>query len=263
MKTLFITLLLSTVFSTNAQIITIPNKIEIIEQKMTLDNFERNGFKTVIDGEDKIIMKSLIQYAQETYGWKLKIKNDMIFGQDLFSPNFSDKHFMIKTYVAKTDEGKELRFFGAFGTDVYINSGEYNTEANNVKTFIKNFVKQYYSNYINKEVTSKSKDLESANKSLNTISAKISSTDKQINKATIKTKKLDKKKAKAEEKIRKTQETVSTIDNETAGIKKNIESLDKSKETLQKEETIEQEKTKLISTELDVLKSKLVNVNSY
>ena len=263
MKTLLFTLVLITTFISKAQIIDIPNKIEIVEQKMILNNFERNGFKTMIDGDDKVITKSLIQYAEKTYGWKLKVKNEMIVGLNILTPTFSDKHFNINAYIAKTESGKELRFFGSFGTDVYINTAEYSNETTNIKLFLRGFLKDYYANYINAEITTKNKELAAANKSVTALNQKITATDKQVNKATIKIKKLDKKKAKAEEKIRKIEESITDANTEASVVKKDIETYSSSKEKLQKEESIVKEKSKLVTSELEILQTKLINVNAY
>ncbi len=246
-----------------AQVLNVPDKLQLQEKKMLLQNVERNGLTLILDGEEQSIRKQFNSYLKDTYKWSLKSKSKLLVGEDLYTTVISDKHFSIQVMVQQTGEGNELRYFMSFGKDVYVNSADYPNESKRCEEILRNFAKVYYSSYVKEQIELKEKEIETDNKVLEGIKKDIGSNLKSNSKAEIKIEKLKKRQLKTEEKIRKLTANVEKGQTEVESTEATVKTLNDKKTEL---DTAKRESETKIATKKSAIaafENQLNKINNY
>lgn len=223
-KTLII--LLALLFISNysiSQTINIPSTLSVAEGEKMLDDVPRNGFSVALVGDEKDIIKSFEDYLENS-NKKYDVKSffKKISAENLFVPEFSDKHFNLNAEVRETDSKIELWYWVSFGADVYVNSTDYPSEAAKSKELLKGFAQKYFSDFIEADLTAISEAKENSTDKRKDIQKEISG--------------LKKDQLKEQKKIKKLEQDRLELQEELADI--NIELKENAAETQEKEGNI-------------------------
>ena len=160
--TLLLSALLLTSFTAQSQEL-IPKTGNIVHHDKS-----RMCLVVILDPEPKTLKKAWKDYLKDNHDVKLDgigflANKDMLSEEEVVIKAISSKKMNIYTQVlAADDNGSQMKVFGSFGYDIYINQKNYPTEyaslRNIVESFIKEYIPKYYTEII-KDTEDKVKDL--------------------------------------------------------------------------------------------------------
>lgn len=264
MKTTLI--LLGFLFITNystSQTINIPTKLIVSEGIAVLDDVPRNGFSVALAGEEKDIINAFEEFIEKS-NKKYNVKSffKKISAEDLFVPEFSDKHFNLNAQVRESESKIELWYWVSFGTDIYVNSAAYPEEASKCKDLLKEFAQKYYSDFIEADLAEIDEVREKSIDAIDNTKDEIADLKKDQLKEEKKKEKLESKRVKLDEKLADLNIAIQENIAEVQGKDSEISVIDSK---LTKQATVLKElETKLSEQEKTIvdLKSKLTSVKS-
>jgi len=128
-----------------------------------------------LDPEPKPLKKAWKSFLKDKYDFKIKgigfLRNkDLLYAEDVVIEKISSKRMNFYTQIIEDEVGSEMKVFGSFGYDIYIDKNEtpeeYKVMTNMLNEFLKSYLPDYYKDQV-KDTEKKVKKLSKAVKGLN------------------------------------------------------------------------------------------------
>lgn len=159
-------------------------QIEINEEKVLIDNKPVNAWVAVINEDIDLVRKSFIKFTKDKYDLNAKKKSrKSVVVEQANIPTISAKAGDL--WLVFQPENNTIKIGVAFflGYDIIINSEDYPTEMDNLKTFVREFIVYYKSEYFNTLIAESNKRLQALSKELKQNNKTIKELSRQIAKS--------------------------------------------------------------------------------
>lgn len=107
----------------------------------------------------KGIKKQWKGFLMRNYNISSKSKGVFMTSEDVVISSLSDKRMNLYASVMENGAGSKVKFFGAFGYDIYIDSKSYQTEFSNMKKIVENFIYESTTVFYNEKTNVLSKKI--------------------------------------------------------------------------------------------------------
>lgn len=158
-------------------------------QKSTIehDNKMRTCLLVKVGPEPKALKKAWISFLKKEYDLKLKgmgwfSNKDLLYSEEVIVKKLSHKKIDFYTYVVEDENGSEMKVFGSFGYDIYLNEEDYPREFEAMTEMIVSFLKQYLPEYYDKKINQSMKSVKSLNKEIVNLKENITDNQDRIQK---------------------------------------------------------------------------------
>lgn len=158
--------------------------------KIEHNKSQRSCIYVNLDPEPKTLKKAWRSFLKDNYNFKLKgigfLRNkDLLSAEDLVIKEISSKRMNFYTHIVEDEVGSEMKVFGSFGYDIYIDKNDTPEEYRVMNKMLNDFLKIYLPKYYKDQV----KDTE---KKVKKLSKEVKGLNKDISKNNKRTKKLSK-----------------------------------------------------------------------
>ena len=176
---LVITVLLGTSLSIQAQ--------DVQPKKGTIDHNEgeRPCLVVNLDPEPKPLKKAWKSFLKDNYDFKIKgigflTNKDLLYVEDIVIEEISSKRMNFYTKIVEDEVGSEMKVFGSFGYDIYINKSETPEEFKVMEKMLNDFLKSYLPKYYKSEVKATKKKVKKLTKNVSGLNKDISKNKSEI-----------------------------------------------------------------------------------
>lgn len=168
MKSTVLTLTLSLLFFLT-QAVSFSQTIVPQESTFQHNDAERPCIAVTLEPTTSEVEKAWEKFLKDTYKVKLSGAGflgmgSLVEAKEVIIPAISGKTLDFYTNIRETTDGTEMKVFGAFGYDVYINQNDTPAEFIALTKMVQKFVAEYLPSYYQKKVEVTEKELKKLNK---------------------------------------------------------------------------------------------------
>jgi SMC interacting uncharacterized protein involved in chromosome segregation len=190
--------------------------------KIEHNDSERPCIFVNLDPEPKPLKKEWKSFLKDKYDFKIKgigflSNKDLLYAEDVVIEKLSSKRMNFYTHIVENEVGSEMKVFGSFGYDIYIDKNETPEEYKIMNNMLNEFLKSYLPKYYKDQVKDTEKKVKTLTKDVKGLNKDISKNNKKIDKLTKEIKQLTKD---AEERESELKSASTKLDERTKKLKK-------------------------------------------
>lgn len=147
-------------------------KKELVESKILIkadtvqvsyENKLRPALEYISDANVKDSKKHWKSFLTRNYkvSSKSKIGGDLMISEDVTINSLSDKRMNLYAALEENGTGSKIKFYGAFGYDIYIGPENYRTEFSHLKSIVEDFLYESMGIFYNEKTNKISKEIAS------------------------------------------------------------------------------------------------------
>lgn len=178
-KISFLALLILTSFNLKAQ------NVSPVNGTIEHNDNERPCLYVNLDPEPKPLKKAWKSFLKDNYDFKIKgigflTNKDLLYKEDVVITKLSSKRMDFYTQIIENEVGSEMKVFGSFGYDIYIDENETPEEYKAMKKMLNDFLKSFLPNYYKDQIKDTEKKVKKLSKTVAGLNKDIEKNNKEV-----------------------------------------------------------------------------------
>ena len=196
--------------------------VEPKDGKIEHNDSQRPCLVVNLDPEPKPLKKAWKSFLKDKYDFKIKgigflSNKDLLYAEDVIIEKLSSKRMNFYTQIVEDEVGSEMKVFGSFGYDIYIDANETPKEYRIMNEMLTEFLKSYLPDYYKDQVKDTEKKVKTLSKDVKGLNKDISKNNKEIENLTEEIEELTKE---AEERKSELESASTKLDERTKKLKR-------------------------------------------
>jgi gas vesicle protein len=146
---------------------------------------ERPCIVVNLDPEPKPLKEAWKSFLKDNYDFKIKgigflTNKDLLYAEEVIIEDISSKRMDFYTKIVEDEVGSEMKVFGSFGYDIYIDKNETPEEYAIMNKMLTSFLESYLPKYYKSEVKATKEKVKDLSKEVNDLKKDISDNKEDI-----------------------------------------------------------------------------------